>query len=456
MKGQGSSLLARNGKANMISPLIDVVFNLMITMFIFLMIYMIVVIPDSHESIHFAGNLLPRATAQGDYRAIIPVAGGTGAYTFLFFQESELPNSEPPAGIREISENTILSAPWLTQIPVNNSENIPCDLLHIDDQMYLTLAWDTGIIEGDFYPADTEQIMPFTEQIMPFSVVVFDRKETTRVSPELAEQWGDTYLYFYQEHTGVQSDDALEGETDNSPTTLNEDDNNVTAYVAIRGPFQVIVEPVSIPNSPESLDILSDGNIAATADFTFTENLSPIGGIEPYRFRGRGNIPAWLEIDTASGLLSGTPPAAGTYQFGVELKDDQTHTWDEAIARQGEIREVFVERDITIHVRPNEPLTLQVILPEYGRIGAQVNAAAVANGGIGSYRFSSVNLTPGLELNPENGTITGVPEQTGNYEFIIVVEDESANATEGRVEVTHTWRVIDPLPVPRIVHGGSE
>ena len=38
------------GQSNLISPLVDVVMNLMITFFVFLMIYMAVVLPSQSES----------------------------------------------------------------------------------------------------------------------------------------------------------------------------------------------------------------------------------------------------------------------------------------------------------------------------------------------------------------------------------------------------------------------
>lgn len=42
-------LFAENGNGNFVSPLVDVVMNLMITFFVFLMIYMAVVLPDKYE-----------------------------------------------------------------------------------------------------------------------------------------------------------------------------------------------------------------------------------------------------------------------------------------------------------------------------------------------------------------------------------------------------------------------
>ncbi len=42
-------LFEETGQGNMVSPLVDVVMNLMITFFVFLIIYMVVVLPDKDD-----------------------------------------------------------------------------------------------------------------------------------------------------------------------------------------------------------------------------------------------------------------------------------------------------------------------------------------------------------------------------------------------------------------------
>ena len=74
------------GKGGMVTPLVDVVFNLMITMFIFLMIYMAVVVPKPERKLRpleFIGTNLPPASPYVEYQSGIPVGYGSGQFTFV-------------------------------------------------------------------------------------------------------------------------------------------------------------------------------------------------------------------------------------------------------------------------------------------------------------------------------------------------------------------------------------
>lgn len=92
------SRLVGSHRGRLISPLIDVVFNAMAAMFVFLMIYMIVVQPK--KPLQFVHHYLPSACLMSRYEAAIAVNGGVGKYQFSI--DGELPSGldyDPDTGL---------------------------------------------------------------------------------------------------------------------------------------------------------------------------------------------------------------------------------------------------------------------------------------------------------------------------------------------------------------------
>ena len=126
-----------------------------------------------------------------------------------------------------------------------------------------------------------------------------------------------------------------------------------------------------------------------------------------------GSLPPGLSL-SPTGNLSGTLNTAGTYTFLTSAAD--TSNGSNAGYRQ------FV-----MSVTPIG-LTTATALP-YGNVGATYNQTLAATGSVGalSWTLASFNyLPPGLSLS-SNGSISGVPAQTGQFEFTINVTDTAGN-----------------------------
>src|SRR5438445_774632 len=53
----------------------------------------------------------------------------------------------------------------------------------------------------------------------------------------------------------------------------------------------------------------------------YSQTIAATGGVTPYRWAGSGSLPAGLQLDPATGALSGTPSTAGTFSFPLQVTD---------------------------------------------------------------------------------------------------------------------------------------
>lgn len=121
-------------------------------------------------------------------------------------------------------------------------------------------------------------------------------------------------------------------------------------------------------------------------------------GKPPYQWsivQGQGSLPPGLTLDSASGIISGTPSAVGTYQFTVQVTDAN----NQQVAAEGTVQVVQGSAPPTI--------TTPALLPDAvsGQFYSQQLAVA---GSTPNSTFSLLNsvLPGGLSLSPQ-GQITG-------------------------------------------------
>jgi hypothetical protein len=124
-------------------------------------------------------------------------------------------------------------------------------------------------------------------------------------------------------------------------------------------------------------------------------------------------LPTGLSL-SASGLISGTPTAAGIASFTVEVKDNGGAT-----ATMG--------YSITIGIGISPP-SLPV-----GTAGAHYSATLTAGGGAAPYawRVASGALPPGVSLSGATGVISGTPTVAGTFSFTVSVTDHSNPVNSG-------------------------
>ena len=159
------------------------------------------------------------------------------------------------------------------------------------------------------------------------------------------------------------------------------------------------------------------------------------GGVPPYTFSiTSGVLPDGLTLNTSTGAITGTPTAAGTFNFTAQVADKTN-------AMGG-----TKTTNCSIVIAP-APLKL-LCAASTGQVGVPYNSALVASGGVPPYSYSITlgSLPPGLSLNTSTGAITGTPSSPGSFSFTSQAMDSSGNVSTNTV-TTGCTITISPAPL---------
>ncbi len=155
----------------------------------------------------------------------------------------------------------------------------------------------------------------------------------------------------------------------------------------------------------------------------YTDDLNVVGGTSPYIWSiSAGALPAGMNLASDTGLLSGTPTAAGTSNFTVTVTDVNGATASEALT-------------ITIVPAPTLTGTLTA-----GEVTAPYSSGYTLSDGIGPFAWSisSGPLPAGLTINSATGLITGTPTATGSYPITVQVTDTKGKTATRTQTITVT------------------
>ena len=198
---------------------------------------------------------------------------------------------------------------------------------------------------------------------------------------------------------------------------LNTVTGEVTGTPTTAGTFQIEVTD-SLGNSSTTCTITIFGPLQITCGkndigevgVAFDSGpMTVTGGAPPYTFSIVGTLPAGLTLNPATGDISGTPTAAGTFQ--IEVTDSLGNS--------------STACTITIY----GPLQVTCGTNNIGTTGAAFDSGPLTvTGGVPPYTFSIVGTLPaGLTLNPSNGDVSGTPTATGT--FTVEVTDSVGNSS---------------------------
>jgi hypothetical protein len=141
------------------------------------------------------------------------------------------------------------------------------------------------------------------------------------------------------------------------------------------------------------------------------------GGTAPYVFSiSGGNLPPGLSLNQATGTISGTPTAGGTYSFTAKVVD-----------ASGSVCDCNKQATVTcsIVITSNcPPIMLGCVSTGTGTVGTTYLGSFSVNGGVAPFTFSIVSgaLPGGLSLNTATGVISGTPTTAGTYTFTAKVK----------------------------------
>jgi hypothetical protein len=139
-------------------------------------------------------------------------------------------------------------------------------------------------------------------------------------------------------------------------------------------------------------------------------------------------LPPGLVLSSA-GVLSGTPSAAGSYRFVIQMN---SATQTEPVAKY-----------FTLHVTLGALSIVQADLP-VAAVNALYQTTVTASGGLPPYNWAfDTAATQGLQINAETGVISGTPPTVGSFPLPVAVTDVTGN----RVVKNFTLAVSGPLTI---------
>ncbi len=156
-----------------------------------------------------------------------------------------------------------------------------------------------------------------------------------------------------------------------------------------------------------------------------------------------GDLPPGVYLDISSGLISGTPTTAGTYNYVITAEE-----------RTGRLRSTTPRGYVhTIQAATVNPVQITTRSnPVNGRVGTAYPAQIFrAQGGTGSFTWAVVSgsLPPGLSLGTTSGILEGTPTVAGNYSFRVKANDSTmANSDELTVSMTIAAAVSSVPTIP--------
>jgi hypothetical protein len=161
----------------------------------------------------------------------------------------------------------------------------------------------------------------------------------------------------------------------------------------------ITVNPATLPN----------GSVGTP----YNQLLSATGGTAPYTFSlSSGSLPPGLLLNGGTGTIAGTPTTAGTFSFSITATDANGCTGSRPYS-------------ITIASVGCPAILLNPTTLPAGVAQMFYSQQITASGGTAPYTYAVIAgaLPPGLLLNPATGVISGVPLQSGLFNFTIQATD---------------------------------
>lgn len=173
---------------------------------------------------------------------------------------------------------------------------------------------------------------------------------------------------------------------------------------------------ISVASASQGLAISTSSLQGGTVGAAYSVTLQASGGTAPYTWSVTvGALPAGLNLAAASGVISGTPTAAGNPSFTVQVKDSASNTAQKALS-------------ISIAAAGPQPLRIATTSLPQASANQAFTTTLQATGGTPSYTWSITagQLPAGLSLMAASGQITGTATTVGQSSFTVQVKDSAA------------------------------
>ncbi len=182
--------------------------------------------------------------------------------------------------------------------------------------------------------------------------------------------------------------------------------------------------------------IVTDSLPGATQGTAYTNTVYAGGGTERYSASApgytfaltQGSLPKGLKLNRTTGTISGTPKAAGTSAFTVQVTDSSGSQ---------------TTQPLSISVAPNIPVAIKTANLGTAHENVTYTKTLAASGGTGPYTWAITGgaLPTGLSLGA-SGQISGQPSVSGSFQVTIQVTDSTTPAETA----TRTFSLVVKAP----------
>jgi uncharacterized repeat protein (TIGR01451 family) len=205
------------------------------------------------------------------------------------------------------------------------------------------------------------------------------------------------------------------------------------------GPASARSSPVT-PNASPTLTFASppSGEVGAA----YSRQLTVNNGTSPFVWSlSSGTLPAGLALGASTGLISGTPTAAGTFAFTVQVLDASGQTATRAVS-------------LIVVAGPAVAFSAPA-----GQVGVAYSQTATVTGGVGPFTWSisAGSPPPGLTFEATGARLSGTPTAVGSSAFTVTVTDangQSAGQAVTLVIATGPLVIVKHASVTSAVGGG--
>jgi hypothetical protein len=148
----------------------------------------------------------------------------------------------------------------------------------------------------------------------------------------------------------------------------------------------------------------------------YSATISAFGGAQPYLWTiTGGGLPTGLSLNSATGVVSGTPTVAGTFPFAVTVTDQTSPNFEKTTA------------NLSLTIIPQ--LSIATTTLPAGSVGSNYSASLNATGGVGPYTWTLTSGSLPSNLALSGNVISGIPATgtgatTGqSYPLTLTVKD---------------------------------
>ena len=190
----------------------------------------------------------------------------------------------------------------------------------------------------------------------------------------------------------------------------------------------LIVALPSVARADGPVTIATSALAAGQVGTAYSQTVTATGGNPPYTWGvTAGGLPVGLTLNSSTGIIAGTPTAAGTSSFTLQVSDIAAHVASTAYS-------------VTIAAAPVALAVTTAMVPD-GQVGVAYSQTLAATGGTSPYTWSITTGTPnaGLALSAA-GVISGTPTAAGSSTFTVRVADSAAHVAT----ITYSLNVVTP------------